>query len=125
MEIILVACTNVNWETLVAQATKYLNRSPTRSLDAKGIGVGSISSFLSTLSEFQQRNSDPRIINDFTLHHVSLSFFMIIPEYMYYDVLEKTQGLHFIRCQDYNVKGEIATIVTGTLYDWKTNIVKC
>lgn len=114
----------MNWEIFISSANKYLNRSPTRSLDSQGLGVGTLDSYLMVLSEFWTKDSNPRVINNFTLNHIMLSYLIIFDEWLYYDLLEKTQGyLKFIKCQDFNPRGQISIIATGNLYDWKQCIV--
>lgn len=124
MEIFLISQTTVDWEIFITKCNKFLGRSPTRNLDSKGLPTGSLNSYLSILSAFWQKDSNPQVINDFTLEHITLTFMIMLNEFMYYELLEKTQGrLKFIKCEDFNPRGEVTIITTGTLFNWKHCII--
>ena len=59
---------NINWHKFVKCAEISTGHSPTRELDAKGIPVGSVSTFLTALQSFQ--NSDIGSL----FRHLSFSF---------------------------------------------------
>lgn len=122
MTIIPIAWTNVNWEIFVTQCNKHLGRSPTRSLDSKGSLVGSLDSFISALNEFSSRGS--QVFNESVLNHISLTFFMILDNDDFIELVEKgNRAISFTYCEDSELKYKKALIATATLKDWKDFII--
>ena len=126
-DVIPIGATMIDWDIFVRRSHNYLGRSPTRTLDAKGMQAGPLESYIAALGEFQHKQTDPHkflALKDSTSAHLSFTFLCMIERELYIELLTHcAKQLTFTRCEDLDKPGREAIIVTGTLEAWSYYII--
>jgi hypothetical protein len=122
----MVIAPTVDWQQFVTIANEETGRSPTRELDACGIAVGSIATFLSALGEFKRVGSNPVTVHrdaDTILAFLTFAFICSTDKETLNQIYRETQGLVIL--QSDAGKGRENFLVSGTLRAWKAAILEC
>lgn len=123
-EVTLISQSIPDWQRFVHGVNATIGRSPTVSLDAAGMSVGSSGSYISALGEMQKEDSHPiRVLQDCDdlLEHLSYSFFVSSDREVLFQLLLLTRRIH-VMMTDCG-KNRENFIASGTLKDWRDLIV--
>lgn len=121
IQVVPVIVPQVDWNSLLALASKGLGRSLTKSVDSQQWQLTQARSGIAALAEFQQADSnatatlrDPGSV----LRHFMFTFFVYASKDVFYEVAIDG-NLSVLDCE----RDELA-IVSANLEDWRTSIIK-
>lgn len=123
-EIVPIATTTVDWNRFVTSVNTAIGRSPTRELDATGIPVGSLSSFIPALAEFQEKETSPvdALKNNSRLQkHMMFSFFIASDRETLHQLLIAGQDFQVIMGDPGRQREHY--VLTGSLDTWRNAII--
>lgn len=127
MKVVPVVLPNIQWHEFVIETQASLGRSPTRSLDEATVVVGDLKSFVASLAEFQNENSNPLPYlrsreSDRALDMMSVTFLVEArPQSLY--AISKFSHVNIFQATD-EVGGEDVVLMSGTLRQWRTLIIE-
>lgn len=115
-----IAVTNVDWTKLLSLSSQLLQRSLSTPLDARGIKVGTLGSFVSALGVFHTSSIDPVQIQrepGSLLRHSMVSFLVGCDQELIFEILLHGR-VAVVDCELPKV-----FILSASLEDWRTTII--
>ena len=126
MLVIPVMTTIVNWNNLLQNINRCLGRSLTAHLDSAGMRLDGLPPIIAALGGIRQEGDKPQtILNDPgpLLKHINIGFLIVLKANTLMSLLE--DGDLVITSGETISDGIRASIVTGTLEQWRTTIINC
>ena len=124
--VIPLTAPNIAWGTFIKDIAELTSHSPTRGIDSSNYKLSDYGKYIVALGEFQSGNEEKplQILNnsDHLLDHLFFSFLFFGPSILTFKIMEFTNL--FVISTRTKEKGR-ASIVSGTLRQWKQSIFIC
>jgi hypothetical protein len=118
--IIPIASTAVDWQKLLSLSSQLLQRSLSTPLDAKGIRIGNLGSFVSALGLFHTSSSDPIQVQrapGSLLKHQMVTFLVGCDRELMLEIMSHGR-VSMLDCEAPKL-----FILSASLEDWQTTII--
>jgi hypothetical protein len=116
-ECLLLTTPSVNFNAFSGVCMQVLGYSPSRASDATSREMSDSEKWLSWLAAFQDRKAHAGLATNL-LTHVMFSMLVVADDRDLLDILQRCAGMPFVTAETVQ-RGIIATVVTGTLAQWR------
>lgn len=129
MKVVPVVVPSVLWNEFVSETQASLGRSPTRSLDEATVVVGDLKSFVASLAEFQEENSNPIPYlrsreSDRAMDMLSVTFLVECHPRSLFSISKFGHVNIFEGGRTDSIDAEDVVLMSGTFRQWRTLIVE-